>query len=184
MTNARRLVLAAVVAALLLALRAGAPSRRPDTDAPAVGRAALSDAAPSVEALVGRFLEALATGDRETLERLRVSEAEYRGIIVPGSVAPGEPPQLLSEEASRYFWQDLDARSTYSRNDLLRRFAGKPLALVDYRFDKGTRRFANHTAHRRLVVNARDGHGEPVEIRTGSIVDVDGGFKFVSFVRG
>lgn len=180
----RCLALAAVAAGLLLALRGGSSVTRSTEVVAGAPPRGLANGAPSLDVLVNRFLVALSSGDHDALDEMRVSEAEYRGLIVPGSVAPGEPPQVLSKEASLYFWQDLNARSTYTRNELLRRFGGKSLALVDFHFDKGTRRFANHVAHRRLVVTARDEHGEDVEIRTGSIVDVDGGFKFVSFVRG
>lgn len=183
MRTSRILALAAVAAALVAVLGAAweAVGSRGATGA---GESPLADASPSVEALVDRFLSALSAGDRGALSTMRVSETEYRGLIVPGSVSPGEPPQRLDEVASRYWWQDLDARSTYSSNDLLRRYAGRPLRRVAFRFDKGMRRFANHVAHRRLVVVARDDRGEEVEIRTGSIVDVDGRFKFVSYVRG
>ena len=117
------------------------------------------------------------------MERLRVSESEYRGLIVPGSVEPGAPAQRLGEEASRYFWEDLNAKSVYTRNDLLRRFSGHSLERVGFRFDKGERRFANHVAHRRLVLELRDADGEVHDLRTGSIAEVDGRFKFISFIR-
>lgn len=183
MRTSRLLALAAVAASLVAVLGAVREAVGP-RGATSAQEVLLADASPSVEALVDRFLGALSAGDREALSAMRVSEAEYRGVIMPGSVAPGESPQRLDEAASRYWWQDLDARSVHSSNDLLRRYAGRPLRRVDFRFDKGTRRFANHVAHRRLVVVARDERGEEFEIRTGSIVDVEGRFKFVSFVRG
>ena len=183
MRTSRVFALVAVAASLAAVLGAVRVAVGPRAAAVAP-EAPLAEGSPSLEALVDRFLGALSAGDREALSAMRVSEAEYREVIVPGSVAPGESPQRLDEAASRYWWQDLDARSTYSSNDLLRRYAGRPLRRVDFRFDKGTRRFANHVAHRRLVVVARDDRGEEFEIRTGSIVDVEGRFKFVSFVRG
>lgn len=181
MSAPRILVLAAVAVSLGVLLGTCTPDRGTATAVP--GAAPLGDASPGIDALVSRFLAALAAGDRKALDRLRVTEAEYREVIIPGSVEPGQPPQRLSDEASRYFWETLDTKSAYVREDLLQRFGGRRWTAMDIRFEKGSKRFANHVAHRRLVLVARDERGEEAEIRTGSIVDVGGSFKFVSFIR-
>lgn len=143
----------------------------------------LAHAAPSVDALVGRLVGALAARDREALARLRVSEREYRTIIVPGHVEPGRPPQRLPDEASRFFWEMLDTRSRYSAEALLAEFGGQRYRLKGVRFARGTRRYAGYTAHRQLRLILEDGGGAERELRTGSIAEVRGRYKFVSFVR-
>jgi hypothetical protein len=143
----------------------------------------LSGGASSVDELVERFLAALHARDRADLDALRVSEAEYRSIIVPGSVEPGKPPQVLAEDALQYFWTEMSQKSAAHRDAILQRFGGRPLGRVRYGFEKGEHRFAGYNAYRKLVVVLRDEHGAEVEVRTGSIVERDGRFKFASFIR-
>jgi hypothetical protein len=178
------LALVAVAAALLVGLSSGAARTRHDAGL-GLGRAeaGLHGGSSSIDGLVGELLDALARGDRAGLDALRVSESEYRGWIVPGSVEPGEPPQILGEDASRYFWEILNTKSVYYRDALLQDFGGRELAVSSKRFLKGTKRYANHTAHRRLELVVRDASGRELELQTGSIAEVDGTFKFISFIR-
>ena len=143
----------------------------------------LSGGAASIDALVSEFVAALNRRDRDALERLRVTEREYREWIVPGSVEPGQPPQILSEEASVYFWEVLNGKSTYFREALLGEYGGRDLEIEDFRFRKGTRRFANHLAHGRLALELEAEDGQKLALLTGSIAEVDGQFKFISFIR-
>jgi hypothetical protein len=155
--------------------------------APPAPRAAaaprLAGAAPSIDALVGRFLRVLATGDGKKLERLRVSEGEYLDIILPGNVEPGETPRRFPPAKSEFFWSLLDGKSRYAEAALLAEHAGQRYRVREMRFLKGTGQYASFTAHRRLALTVEDSAGSLHELRTGSIAEVAGGFKFVSFVR-
>lgn len=143
----------------------------------------LTGGAASLEEALALFLEAVKRNDRDALEGLRVTEAEWRSLIVPGSVAPGQAPQVLSEEGLDYFWGEMNQKSAAHRDAILERFGGKPFTPVRHSFEKGIREFAGYKAYGRLSVILRDEKGVEVELRTGSIVERDGRFKFATYIR-
>ena len=175
----------AVASAPTVATLAPAPAtpRTEATATPAPTPERLTGGAASIDELIALFLDALSRRDRDALERLRVTEAEWRSIIVPGSVEPGKPPQVLSEEGLQYFWGEMNQKSAAHREALLQRFGGQSLTPARHSFEKGVHTFAGYEAHQRLIVVLRDDHGGETELRTGSIVARDGRFKFATFIR-
>lgn len=143
----------------------------------------LRGGAKSMEELLDRFQRGLEAKDRGALIDLRVTKDEYQNVIVPGSVKPGEPPQVLGEEAGEYYYSLLHTKSLYNRKALLREFGGKKLSVRSYRFEKGEKEYAEYRAYRRLVMDVVDGDGRSYELQTGSIAEVDGRFKFISYIR-
>ncbi|MEW6268400.1 MAG: hypothetical protein AB1689_03780, partial [Thermodesulfobacteriota bacterium] len=133
--------------------------------------------------LVQRFLAALRAGDRVALEALRLTRDEYVGLVMPGHVPPGDPPQRLDPEASEYFFSVMDQKSRHFREALVARFAGRRLELEQVSFEKGVRDYAGHRSYRRAALRLRDQDGRTVELRTGSVVERDGRFKFASYIR-
>lgn len=174
----RRLILPLVV---LLAGGGGSAAfgAKRATEAPP----AFAGGAPSVDALVHRLLRALAAGDREKLRRLRVSEAEYRDVILPANVEGGAPRRRVPAAKGALFWSLLDTKSRYSELGLLAEHGGQRYRLRGVRFLRGTRRYAGFTAHQRLLLTLEDDAGRTTELRTGSIAELDGVYKFVSFIR-
>jgi hypothetical protein len=164
--------------ALLVAAALGLVAGLPAESAPGLG-----GAAPSIDTLVGRFLRVLEAGNREKLERLRVSQTEYVDIILPGNVEPGAAPRRFPAAKSEFFWSLLDGKSRYAEAALLAEHGGQRYRVREMRFLKGTGQYAGFTAHRRLALTVEDAAGSLHELRTGSIAEVAGGFKFVSFVR-
>jgi hypothetical protein len=146
-------------------------------------RPRLTGGAGSIDELLDRFVAALASGEGERLEELRVTESEYRSILIPGSVDPGAPPQVLSEEGLEYFWAEMSQKSAAHREAILARFGRRALTPLRHSFEKGEREFAGYKAYEKLVLVFRDEKGAEVELRTGSIVERDGRFKFASFIR-
>src|SRR4029450_3097531 len=71
--------------------------------------AKLSDGAPSADALISRFFDALERRDQPALRALRVTEREYLAVILPGSVEKKQPRRKWPEEVSRYFWSEIDS---------------------------------------------------------------------------
>jgi len=138
---------------------------------------------PSEAALVDRFLEALRKNDAAALHDLRVTDAEYLGVILPGSVEPGQPLRAWRPDANQYFWGILDTKSRYSEINLLEQFGGRTYHLKSTEFAKGTKTYATYNAYRqlRLVLTGED--GEDVRLSTGSIAELGGQWKFISFVR-
>jgi hypothetical protein len=143
----------------------------------------LADAQPSIDSLIEKFRQALETKDKVLLHKLRVTEDEYRNIILPGSVEPGQTGESYSEDASKYFWGILNGRSIYSEANLLHDHGGKPIKVTNVEYRKGIKKYRDYTAYKQLTVTLDDGSGEPDRMRIGSIAEVDGQFKFISYVR-
>ena len=142
----------------------------------------LSNAAASIDELVGRFLRAVESGDEHAVEVLRVTEDEYRQIILPGSVEPGEPPQKFRDQESEYFWGVMNGKSLYSRANMMHGYGGKKFQLKKIGFKKGTRKWAGYIAYEKLVLTLETEDGQEVLLPTGSIAEVGGRYKFVSFI--
>ena len=144
-------------------------------------KARLSNAAPSIDALLDQFVHALSKGDEKALQRLRVTEREYRGIIIPGTVKPGETPRNVASEPSEWFWSMLNQKSEDVSQALIKSYAGHTYKRKAVSFTKGTRQFAWYAAHGdvRLVLETET--GETRELGTGAIAEIDGRYKFIGF---
>lgn len=140
----------------------------------------LSNAELGREILIEKFVAALSTADREDIERLRIDENEYRSLILPGSVQPGQPPRIIPADKSRYFWQLGDTKSRYSLNALLRSYGGRPYSIDRVDFQR-VERFAWYTAHRDPVIYLKASNGTVHELRLGSIAEFNGRYKFISY---
>ena len=86
---------------------------------------ALDDAEPSAEQLIDRFLGALAHRDPGALRRLRVTETEYREILMPTSVPEGQPLRRPSKEFADLAWGLIDEKSRYYEQSLLSQYGGE-----------------------------------------------------------
>lgn len=146
-------------------------------------RPALRYASASVDDLIDRFVRALAARDRKALSRLRVDKAEYLRLILPGSTEPGQPRKRYSSDVRRFAWDMLDTKCRFWESALLNVWGGKNLTVDSVEYREGVKQYEGFTAYRQLSLLIRDPNGEAQEIRTGSIVEIDGRYKFVSFVR-
>lgn len=140
-------------------------------------------AAPSLDALVARLLTALETKDKDALRRLRVSRREYVKIIMPGFVEPGAAPRLIAPSENEFWWSMLDGKSKYSELGILSEFGGRRYTVKSITFLKGTEQYAWYTAHKRIAITLADGDGTETTLQMGSVVEANGDFKFVSYVR-
>jgi hypothetical protein len=143
----------------------------------------LKDAAPSPEALIGRFLEALRSMDREALTRLRVSEEEYTRTILAGSVPKGQPLRTWPDDVCHLFWGFLEDKSQHYQDYLLNNYGGRAYTVKSLTYEKGTKTFATHKAYGQVRLELVDQDGNPVKLATGSIAEVRGQYKFISFIR-
>jgi hypothetical protein len=141
----------------------------------------LTDAAPSVDVLVDRFLKAIAANDALALTQLRVNESEYRTLIMPGSVQPGHPPQIFPERESKFFWGMLETKSTAAGAGLLRGYGGRTYTVKKIAYPKGTTDFAWYRAYRDPLLTLERDDGELGELRVGSIAEAGGRYKFIAF---
>jgi len=179
---------ASMIAALLFtgAVWAEGGEAHASTPPPTIERPAhfkLVDAAPSVDALIDRLLDAIAKNDPDALHRLRVTEDEYRNFILPGSVKPGEPPQVFKEEDSQHFWGMNNSHSVYAAKGIIRDYGGHKFKLKGIEYGKGQKEYAWYTAYKVVVLKLQDEKsGKDGELVLCSIADVDGQFKFISLL--
>ena len=174
----KRMLAVAVSAGALvsgLATLAGKPDTRP----PIPIEHQLSGGAASVEVLLDRLLDALATSDEDALHSLRVTESEYRSIIAPGTVEVGHPPRETPKEVSEFYWRLLDAKSRDLGRVLLHDFGGVRFHRKDLRYTKGTKDYAWYTASGEVRLLVKDDGGRENLIRTGWIARVDDQYKFI-----
>jgi hypothetical protein len=136
----------------------------------------------SVEQLIQELLVALEQKDESALRSLRVTEDEYRNIIVPGGVKPGEPPRELVEDWIEFGWKSLDERNRHVERAMIDKLGGKELTLRTVTFE-GERQYAGYTAHRLPWLKLTDSAAEDLSIETGSIAEVGGRYKFIAFQR-
>jgi hypothetical protein len=176
--------IAAVLTACLLAAGANADVAGdfPASNTPSEYH--LTDSTTSIRDLMDKFRHALETKDKQLLRALRVTQDEYLGIIMPGSVEEGQTRGAYSEQAQKYFWGILNGKSIYVEANLLYVYGGKPLKITSVEYRKGIHRYRDYTAYKQLTVTVDDGSGNPPErMRIGSIAEINGQYKFISYVR-
>ena len=143
----------------------------------------LKNGAPSVDALVDRFLQALRNKDKARIHDLRVTEDEYRSLILPGSVDEGHPRWRYSDQESGYLWGMINQKSIYTEANILAAWGGRSLKLKSVKYRGGTKKYADYTAYKQLSLMLEDDKSNEDELRIGSVAEVDGVYKFISFVR-
>jgi len=145
--------------------------------------ARLQDGAASIESLIDDFVHAINDRDKARLRQLRVSQNEYVAVILPGSVQPGERRPQYNQEEAEYLWGIVNGKSIYAEAGLLASFGGHHATVTGKEFRKGTTKYADYTAYKQLVLTLKDDKGTEATMRIGSIAEVDGQFKFISYVR-
>ena len=133
--------------------------------------------------LLEHFLAALASKDRQALHRLRVTEDEYLRLILPGSVDPGQALRSYRDDVNKYFWNTLNGKSVYYEANLLYEMGGHRYRIKDVTFRKGTKTYATYKAYKQIALVLENDQGQTGYLDTGSIAEVDGQFKFISFIR-
>ena len=176
----RAVTLLAGLAAGLVAVSAATP---PQEKATGTSESKIQGGKSSVQELIDEFLAALAAKDRDALHRLRFSEAEYREVIYPGSVDAGKPFKKVTQQGSDLAWGLLNAKSLYSEESLLSTRGGRHYRVVEVKFEEGEKAYAGYHAFKQLRLTVEGDDGQEDEIRTGSIGEVDGQYKFISFIR-
>jgi len=143
----------------------------------------LQHGASSIEGLIDDFVRAINEKDKARLRQLRVSQDEYIGVILPGSVEPGARKPQYNQEETEYLWGIVNGKSIYAEAGLLESFGGHHATVTGKEFRKGTTKYADYTAYKSLVLTLKDDNGTEATMRIGSIAEVDGQFKFISYAR-
>ncbi len=141
-----------------------------------------SGGAPSVNALLDEFMIAVEQRDVDALHRLRVTKHEYQGVIVPGFVPKGHPPRVISDKPREFFWELSDTKSRYFAKELVDRFGGRHYVERRLSYTKGIKEYAWYTALGEVELVLRTANDpDPFRLRTGTIAELDGRYKFISF---
>ena len=176
----RFLILAAIAVGVPLLV---APRRGKASDSEPAPAAKLQHGAPSIDRLIDEFVAAINDRDKEKLRQLRVSQDEYLGLILPGSVEPGQRRPQYNQEESEYLWGTLNGKSIYAEANLIASYGGHHATVTAKEFRKGKKQYADYTAYKQLMLTLKDDKGTEATMRIGSIAEVDGQFKFISYVR-
>jgi hypothetical protein len=165
--------------------RVEAGDAQASTPPPALERPAhfkLVDASPSIDALVGRLIDALAKKDLDALNRVRVTESEYRTFLLPGAGDPGQPGRVYDDASSKFAWDKLNSNSFYAAAGIMSGYGGHTLKVKEITYLKGRKEYAWYTAYRTVGLKLEDENGKERELMLGSIAEIDGQFKFVSLL--
>lgn len=140
--------------------------------------APLAHTADSPETLARTVLAALATGDREALDRAALSEFEFREHVWP-ELPAARPERNLPFS---YVWGDLRQKSHANLAATLGAMRGQAVELVTVRFGDVTK-YPTYTVHRGAVFAVRRADGTTEDVRVcGSFLEQRGRWKVFSYV--
>ena len=130
------------------------------------------------EALAAAVLEAMAGGDRATLERLALDEREFRDHVWPDLPA-SRPERNLPFS---YVWGDLRQKSSNRLTATLAEQRGQRYRLRGVRFAETTP-YAHYLVHRDSAFDVVDASGAESSLRLcGAFLQKDGVWKVFSYV--
>lgn len=139
----------------------------------------LQDACDSLEALAAQVLDAYARNDRPSLERMALTEAEFRHVIWP-ELPAARPERNLPWH---YVWKDLHQKSQSSLTQLLAEHAKRRYVLERVTFRGVTTPYSSYQVARDSELIVRDDSGAVHRIRLfGSVLHRAGRYKVFSFV--
>lgn len=135
-------------------------------------------AAASIEELVETFIGALETEDAERLASLAMTREEFAWLYYPHTIYTAPPYEL----SPALVWFQQQNRSSRGMLRLLQRYAGETLFYTGFECPDGGESFGSGWIRHGCVVTGELPTGEAVEERLfGSILEVGGTYKFVSF---
>ena len=174
---------------MMIGLTIGAPvllgtgTMRASDDAKPAGAIRFQHAARSIDELIDEFVRAINEKNKARLRELRVTQEEYLDLILPGSIEPGERRPHYNQEESEYLWGILNGKSIYAEANLIASFGGHHAKVTEKEFRRGTKTYADYTAYKQLTLTLKDDEGTEATMKIGSIAEVDGQFKFISYVK-
>lgn len=151
--------------------------RRVRVGLPQVG--SLENGAPSRDALVREVIRSVEASDTAALNRLLLTPAEFAWIYYPGHVY-ARPPYELDP---RTFWALVQGGNEKGLARLLRQRAGHSLDFRGYRCDDSGAVEAPLREWKECHVRVRVEGERKEEVLFGSIVELNGTFKLVSYAN-
>jgi len=139
----------------------------------------LAHASPSPEMLAETVLAAMRDGDVAQLERVALTEEEFRAHVWP-ELPASRPGRNVPFE---FVWDRLAQNSRNHLRQTLGSLEDRPLTLRSVEFAGETTVYGDVTVHRdtQLVVAGSDGSEQVIEIY-GATIEQNGGYKVFSYV--
>jgi hypothetical protein len=139
----------------------------------------LAEARRSPEALARAALDAIEAGDEERLAGLMISREEYETLLWP--VLPDR-----NQMPFEFVWSITAPRSRKARRNALADYQGVPLELVRVEIGDDVEAYDAFVLHRRarMWVRRADTGDVGVLPLMDTLVQMDGGWKFMNFVDG
>jgi hypothetical protein len=139
----------------------------------------LSGGFPTIRALAETVLEALKDRDTGALTSFRLTEREYKEIIFP-EFPQAKPGNNVPVD---FHWNLLNLKSLKGAQDSVDDLGGQDYELMDVIATKGIADYATYRIWNKVELKVRRKmDGKESQIRVfGSVVEVDGDFKILSF---
>lgn len=139
---------------------------------------AFTGSSPSREALVRRFINALAVSDSADLGAIALNAREFIDLVYPES--PYTHPPYRQSPA--LVWNQIQNPSASGLTRLVRRLGNQPLRYVDHRCDADPDRQGRNLIWTNCIVRLGSSNEPPTSHRLfGSIIQRNGRFKIVSY---
>lgn len=133
----------------------------------------------SPTALAQAVVDGLNRKDRAMLERLALTEDEFRELVWPRQPA-ARPERNVPWD---YVWKDLSAKSRWQLRGRLAAWTTGPVAVEAVTFDGETTDYDSYRVMRKSRITLRDAGGQRTTVRLfGSIIEQRGRFKVFSYV--
>jgi|GEM_PF-2353969 hypothetical protein len=132
-------------------------------------------------ALLEQVARHLCEQDRGALEALLVTDDEYRKVVLPGSVRPGEPPAQMPAEKAEFFTRLHRTKSTYALAALLPACAVGGLTFKRAEVPDKLEQRAGYALIREPRLVFADAQGSEVVLDPGVVVYFDGKAKILSY---
>jgi hypothetical protein len=147
---------------------------------PSDSATALTGGSPSREALVKRFVRALAANDTADLQAMAVHGREFADLYYPESPYTHAPYR----QAPALAWSLIQNPSTSGLTRLVRRLGGRPMTYLGHACDPKVVHEGRNVRYSGCLIHLVDERGDTVTKRYfGSILERDGRFKFLSYTN-
>jgi hypothetical protein len=141
---------------------------------------ALTGASSSRDALVRRFVRALAANDTADLQAMAVHGREFADLYYPESPYTHAPYR----QSPALAWSLIQNPGTSGLTRLVHRLGGKPIRYVGHRCEPTVVREGRNVRHTGCLLRLVDERGDTVTKRYfGSILERDGRYKFLSYTN-
>jgi hypothetical protein len=140
----------------------------------------LSEASPSRDALIRRFVRAVESSDTTAIRAMVLNRAEFAYLYYPPSSFARRP--YLTSPALLWFLTQQNSEKGITR--LLRRYGGRPLGFVGFECEPEPSQQGENKLWQACAVRFTNAAGDTLTRRLfGAIIERAGRYKFVSYAN-